>query len=121
MRRACDEGLDGTHHGLAGFGYTADFTVARALVRRGRTYKESVIMFEPIRATREVNPRTRDALRRIAERARRLGEPAFQFVNNRLEWNTPSTREVVVSPLLPEKKILCEMADGPSRDPGGRA
>ena len=78
-------------------------------------------MFEPIRATREVNPRTRDALRRIAERARRLGEPAFQFVNNRLECNTPSTREVVVSPLLPEKKILCEMADGPCRDPGGRA
>jgi hypothetical protein len=56
-------------------------------------------MFEPIRATREVNPRTRDALGRIAERTRRLGEPAFIFVGNRLEGNSPSTIEAVVSTL----------------------
>jgi hypothetical protein len=56
-------------------------------------------MFEPFRATQEVNARTRDALRRIAERARRLGEPAFIFVGNRIECNALSTIGAVVSAL----------------------
>jgi hypothetical protein len=77
--------------------YIADFTVVLALVRRGRAYEESAEMFKPFRATQEVDPGTRDALGRIAERAQRLGQPAFIFVGNRLEGHSPSTIEAVVS------------------------
>ena len=79
--------------------FMADFTVVRALLRRGRTYKDAVKKFEPHRETQEVDAGTCNALRRIAERARQLGEPAFMFVNNRLEGNAPSTIEGVVSTL----------------------
>jgi uncharacterized protein YecE (DUF72 family) len=79
--------------------FTADFTVVRALLRHGRTYEQAVKSFEPYRATREPDPTTRDAIRQIAERSRRLGEPAFLFVNNRLEGNAPSTIEAVASAL----------------------
>jgi hypothetical protein len=71
----------------------------RTLVRQGRTYKESVETFEPFRATQEDDPGTRNALGRIAERARRLGEPAFMFVGNRIERNALSTMAAVVSTL----------------------
>ena len=79
--------------------FTADFTVVRALVGRSRTYEESAKMFKPFRATKETNPGTRDALGRIAERARRLGEPAFMFVENRIERDALSTMAAVVSTL----------------------
>jgi len=77
--------------------FTADFTVARALLRRGRTYEDTVKKIEPYRETHEVDRGTREALRRIAERARPLAEPAFLFANNRLEGNAPSNIEAVVS------------------------
>jgi hypothetical protein len=35
-------------------------------------------------------------MRRVAERAIELKEPAFVFVNNRLEGHAPSTIEAVV-------------------------
>jgi hypothetical protein len=77
----------------------SQFTVVRSQLRRGRTYKDAVKKFEPYRESQDVDPSTRDALRRIAERPRRLGEPAFLFVNNRLLGNVPSTIEAVVSTL----------------------
>ena len=73
--------------------------MVRALVRQGRTYKESVETFEAFRATQKVDPGTRNALGRIAERARRLGEPAFMFVENRIERDALSTMAAVVSTL----------------------
>jgi hypothetical protein len=79
--------------------FGADFTVVRALLRRGRTYEEAVRTFEPYDSVREPDLVTRDALGRIARRAREVGQPAFVFVNNRLEGNAPSTIEAVVSTL----------------------
>jgi hypothetical protein len=39
----------------------------------------------------------RAALRQAAKRAPRVGQPAYLFVNNRLEGNAPATIEAVVS------------------------
>ena len=79
--------------------FTAEFTVVRALLRRGRSYEEAVRAFEPYRSVQDPNPAARDALARIADRARRLRQPAFLFVNNRLEGHAPSTIEAVAEAL----------------------
>ena len=81
--------------------YTADFTVVRALLRRGRAYERAVQAFEPYRLTHEVNEGARDAMRQIAERSRKKRAPTFLFVNNRLEGNAPSTIEAVADQLAP--------------------
>jgi uncharacterized protein YecE (DUF72 family) len=79
--------------------FTADFSVVRALLQRARTYEQAVSLFEPYREVRRPDPPTRDALRRVAERALRLRQRAYVFVNNRLEGHAPSTIEAVVSAL----------------------
>jgi hypothetical protein len=76
--------------------FTEDFTVVRALPSKGRTYEQAVQTFEPYKIVREPNHAARDAMRRIAERSRRLRRPAFLFVNNRLEGNAPTTIEAVL-------------------------
>jgi uncharacterized protein YecE (DUF72 family) len=75
--------------------YTGDFTVARALLRRGRPYEEAVAKFTPYAHVQEPNPETRDALRLLIARARGRHEPSYIFVNNRLEGNAPQTIEAV--------------------------
>jgi hypothetical protein len=77
--------------------YSADFTVARALLRKGRNYEQAVKEFEPFERTQEVNEGARGALRQIARDCLRRKTPAFLFVNNRLEGNAPSTIESVVA------------------------
>jgi uncharacterized protein YecE (DUF72 family) len=80
--------------------FTADFTVTRALLTRGRTYEDAVRQFAPYRDTQAPDSASRDGLRSIAQRSSGLGRPAFLFVNNRLEGNAPSTIEAVVSTLV---------------------
>jgi uncharacterized protein YecE (DUF72 family) len=80
--------------------FTADFVVARALLRRGQNYEDAVKRFEPYRTVQEPNPATREALRHLAETVRAKRGPAFLFVNNRLEGNAPSTIEAVASSLV---------------------
>ena len=75
--------------------FTADFAVVRALLRYGRTYEQAVKTFEPYRAVQEEYPAVRDALKEILARAKRLKQPAFVFVNNRLEGNAPGTIDAV--------------------------
>ena len=75
--------------------YTADFTVVRALLKKGRAYEQAVKAFEPYKQIQEPNPRAREAMRRIAERAWKTRQPAYVFVNNRLEGNAPGTIEAV--------------------------
>lgn len=75
--------------------YTADFTLARALLRRGRPYEEAVAKFSPYPHIQEPNPETRDALRMLIGRARDRHEPSYIFVNNRLEGNAPETIEAI--------------------------
>ncbi len=50
--------------------FTADFTVVRALLRRGRTYEQAVSMFEPYESVLEPDSATRAALAEIARCAR---------------------------------------------------
>jgi uncharacterized protein YecE (DUF72 family) len=70
---------------------TADMIVARALLRRGRPYEEAVREFAPYTSVREVNEPVREALRELVDIAIVDGTPAFIFVNNRLEGNSPGT------------------------------
>jgi uncharacterized protein YecE (DUF72 family) len=79
--------------------FTADFSVTRALLKKGRLYEQAVKAFEPYRDVQEVNPRAREAMREIAERAWKERQPAYQFINNRLEGNAPETIEAVADSL----------------------
>jgi uncharacterized protein YecE (DUF72 family) len=76
--------------------YTADFTLARALLRRGRSYEQAVKTFQPYERVQEENPAGRRALRELIRRAREKGQPALIFVNNRFEGNAPQTIQAVL-------------------------
>ncbi len=71
--------------------FTADYTVVRALLRKGRPYEEAVSKFSPYLHVQEPNPGARRALRNLIARSRRQRQMAFVFVNNRLEGNAPGT------------------------------
>jgi uncharacterized protein YecE (DUF72 family) len=79
--------------------FTADFTVVRALLRKGRAYEQAVRAFEPYRLVQEPDHAAREALLRIAGRSLRERKPAFLFVNNRLEGHAPGTIEAVAERL----------------------
>ena len=70
---------------------TTDMLVARALLRRGRPYEDAVRIFSPYDRVQEVNEGVRGALRELIDIALVDGQPAFIFVNNRLEGNSPGT------------------------------
>ena len=76
--------------------YTADFTVARALLRKGRPYEDAVAKFSPYTQTQDENPEVRSALRSLISRARERRQPSYVFVNNRLEGNAPQTITAIV-------------------------
>jgi len=79
--------------------FTADFTVVRALLRRGRTYEQAVKAFAPYREIRDPNPGAREAIREIIRRVRAHGQEAYIYVNNRLEGNAPGTIEAILEGL----------------------
>ena len=70
---------------------TSDLIVARALLKRGRPYEEAVKSFAPYLRVQEVNEPVRRSLRDLIGMALVDGMPAFLFVNNRLEGNSPGT------------------------------
>jgi uncharacterized protein YecE (DUF72 family) len=70
---------------------TSDLLIARALLRRGRPYEDAVRQFAPYDRVQEVNEPVRRGLRELIDLARVDGRPAFIFVNNRLEGNSPGT------------------------------
>jgi uncharacterized protein YecE (DUF72 family) len=76
--------------------FTADFTLVRALLRRGRSYEEAVRSFQPYLHVQDPNPAARQALRNVIARARTQRETAFIFVNNRLEGNAPETIAAII-------------------------
>jgi uncharacterized protein YecE (DUF72 family) len=76
--------------------FTADFTVVRALLTRGRSYEQAVKTFELYSEIKEPSDGARAGMRRIAVEAIRSRKQAFLFVNNRLEGNAPTTIEAVV-------------------------
>lgn len=74
----------------------AGFTVARALLRPGRSYADAVKLFEPYDRIRDPEPAVRlDVLRLVAETLKR-GIEALILVNNRLEGNAPGTIRALV-------------------------
>ncbi len=76
--------------------FTADFTVCRALLRRGRPYETAVKMFSPYEEIRDPYPEGRTAIRDLIDYSRGQGIAAFIFVNNRFEGNAPRTIEAIV-------------------------
>jgi uncharacterized protein YecE (DUF72 family) len=79
--------------------FTADFTVVRALLKKGRAYEDAVKSFEPYQKIQEPNEGARAGMIEIARAARKRKIPAFLFVNNRLEGHAPGTIEAVVESL----------------------
>ena len=75
--------------------FTADFTVVRALLRRGRPYEQAVSQFSPYKEIQDANVPARNAIRSVIHRARERNEPSYIFVNNRLEGNAPQTIEAI--------------------------
>jgi uncharacterized protein YecE (DUF72 family) len=76
--------------------FTAGFSVCRALLRHGRAYEKAVASFEPYEKVQDPNPEAREAMRALIARAQQESQPAFVFVNNRLEGNAPATIQAVV-------------------------
>jgi len=70
---------------------TAEFTVCRALLRRGRAYQAAVDKFAPYTEIQDPNPEARQSMRLLIGRARENRQFLFLFVNNRLEGNAPLT------------------------------
>lgn len=79
---------------------TADFTVTRALLKKGQPYEDAVKKYSPYKELQEPSPSVREGLVQIAEHSRRAKWPAFVFVNNRLEGHAPGTIEAVADQLL---------------------
>lgn len=77
--------------------FTTDFVVARALLRHGRAYEDAVKAFSPYEKVQDPNPGARDALKELLRRSEETREPAYLFVNNRLEGNAPETIQAVVT------------------------
>jgi uncharacterized protein YecE (DUF72 family) len=71
--------------------FPADFTVARALLRPGRTYEQAVRLFQPYDRIKEAQPDLRRDLMRLMEQAVRRRIEALIIVNNRAEGNAPAT------------------------------
>lgn len=70
---------------------TADFLVARALLRPGRQYATAVEAFAPYDRVQDENPELRGDLARLARTAAKLRIPAYILVNNRAEGSAPHT------------------------------
>jgi len=70
---------------------TTELIVARALLKKGRPYEEAVRRFAPYERVQEVNEPARRGLRELVHVSVVDGSPAFLFVNNRLEGNSPGT------------------------------
>jgi uncharacterized protein YecE (DUF72 family) len=79
--------------------FTANFTVVRGLLRAGRSYEKAVEMFAPYDRIQDENPKAREAMRELIVRARKRREPAYLFINNRLEGNSPITIQSIVEEL----------------------
>jgi uncharacterized protein YecE (DUF72 family) len=79
--------------------FTADFVVARALLRPGRSYADAVQLFKPYDRIRDPQPDLRRDLVRLARTASRLRTPAYLLVNNRAEGSAPHTIAAVAEML----------------------
>jgi uncharacterized protein YecE (DUF72 family) len=70
---------------------SAPFTVARILLRPGRSYNEAVDAFAPYDRVQDENPGLRQDVARLIRQAAALRIPAYILVNNRAEGSAPHT------------------------------
>jgi hypothetical protein len=84
--------------------FTTNFTVSRALMNPGQTYEQTVSRFAPYGSVREPNLEVRDSLMKLLVRSKLRSEPAFIYVNNRLEGFAPGTIAAVVDAFLGENR-----------------
>jgi hypothetical protein len=75
--------------------YAADFTIVRALLKKGRAHEKAVDTFQPYDRIQEISEEPREGTVRIAGWASPM-KPAFLLVNNRLGGNATSTNEAVI-------------------------
>ncbi len=75
--------------------FSVDFTVVRALTSYGKSCAASVDEFEPYDKIQREDLSAREALKHIIDRAKRIKQSAFVFVNNRLEGNAPGTIDAI--------------------------
>jgi uncharacterized protein YecE (DUF72 family) len=86
--------------------FSADFTVARALLKPGRRYADAVKQFQPYDRVQEPLPELRRDLVRLVSEAHRRRLEAYILANNRAEGNAPGTIRAVARQWL----------EGPARD-----
>ena len=86
---------------------TGKFSVARALLKPGRTYQEAVDAFQPYDKIKEENPELRLGLAEAVRRCIAEGKTLYAYVNNRAEGNSPKTIEGILDVLdrYPEEKL----------------
>ncbi len=75
---------------------TAPFSVARALLRPGRTYQEAVETFAPYDSIKEENPELRTGLAELVRHCIADGKRLYAYINNRAEGNSPKTIEAIL-------------------------
>jgi uncharacterized protein YecE (DUF72 family) len=75
---------------------TAGFSVARALLRPGRSYQEAVDMFSPYDRVKEEYPELRIGLAEAVSRCIAEGRSLYAYINNRAEGNSPKTIEGIL-------------------------
>jgi uncharacterized protein YecE (DUF72 family) len=75
--------------------FPAGFTVARALLKPGRSFADAVKLFEPYDRVREELPDLRESLLRLLVEAQHRRLEAFILASNRAEGNAPGTIRAV--------------------------
>jgi uncharacterized protein YecE (DUF72 family) len=83
---------------------TANFIVARFLLKPGRTYQQAVDAFKPYDRIREIYEEGREAARELIRLAQKRGLGAMLFFGNRFEGNSPETVRAVVSGPKPKEE-----------------
>jgi len=78
-----------------GWTFSADFTVARALLKPGRRYSDAVKQFQPYDRVQETEPALRRDLLELIKTSLRRRVEAFILANNRAEGNAPGTIRAV--------------------------
>ncbi len=89
----------GEQSGLPG-AFSAPFTVARVLLRPGRSYNEAVDAFAPYDRVQDANPALRRDVAQLIEQAVKLRIPAYILVNNRAEGSAPHTIAAIAKLVL---------------------
>ncbi len=76
--------------------FTTKFSVARALLKAGRTYEDAVRLFQPYNEIKEENPELRMGVADAVRHCIADGRTLYAYINNRAEGNSPKTIEAIL-------------------------